>query len=126
VKFLLWVVASAAVLLAIDRIGFAQDGNKEASERKLISLVKVEDFPAQHREAAKAVATALKDRKENPKEFYANVEAKNNGDVLVFHLWHQSAFDPKNRNVPGNPGGKCRDAFFDTKQGKVTDVLFWQ
>jgi hypothetical protein len=125
-KVLLWVVASASVLLAVDRQGFTQDGNKEASERKLISLVKVEDFPTQHREAAKAVATALKDRKEDPREFYAGVEAKNNGDLLVFHLWHQSAFHPKNRDVPGNPGGKCRDAFFDTKKGKVADVLFWQ
>jgi hypothetical protein len=65
-------------------------------------------------------------RGESPKEFFAKVESSNGGKVLVFHLWHQSAFESQNRGVVGNPGGKNRDVWFDVPTGKVVKMLYWR
>ena len=83
-------------------------------------------FPVDYRDAARAVATSILKGGENPKEFFAEVDSENDGRVLVFHLWHQSAFEPQYAVTAGNPGGKCRDVRFDTETGKVTDTLWWQ
>jgi len=80
----------------------------------------------EHRAAAAAVATYLTQKGENPKEFFANVERMPNGKELVFRLWHRTAFEPQNRNVVGNPGGKNRDVYFDIESGSVSRMLFWQ
>jgi hypothetical protein len=89
-------------------------------------LVDTAAFPAQYREAARAVALSLSQVGEDPKEFFAAIDSESGGRVLVFHLWHTSAFEPQNVNVPGNPGGKCRNVIYDTESHKVTRTLFWQ
>jgi hypothetical protein len=88
--------------------------------------VNVDAFPAEYREAVRTVAAALAEYGERAEEFQADVEPKEDGQILLFHLWHESAFEPRNRNVVGNPGGKCRDVRYDVKQRKVTQTLFWQ
>jgi hypothetical protein len=81
---------------------------------------------SEHRTAATSVAQYLSQKGENPKEFFANVESSSDGNVLVFHLWHQSAFEPQYRGADGNPGGKNRDVWFDVTAGKVVKMLYWQ
>jgi hypothetical protein len=63
---------------------------------------------------------------ERPEEFFAEVEVSRANGMLVFHLWHRSAWNPENRGAVGNPGGKCRDVYFDPRRGEVTQTLFWQ
>lgn len=87
-----------------------------------VHLTETNLFPQQYRAAAENVAKAV----DKPEEFYASVEETKSTGELVFHLWHQDAFKPENKNVVGNPGGKCRDVTFDPKKGEVTKTLFWQ
>jgi len=89
-------------------------------------LANVDAFPEGYREAARTVAGALAQTGERAEEFYAEVEPQEGGQRLIFHLWHESAFEAENRNVVGNPGGKCRDVYYDARQHKVTQTLFWQ
>jgi hypothetical protein len=88
--------------------------------------VNVDAFAADCREAVRSVAASLTENGERPEEFHADVERKEDGQILIFHLWHESAFEPQNSNVVGNPGGKCRDVQYDVRQRKVTQTLFWQ
>jgi hypothetical protein len=103
-----------------------------ASLRKLPSPADAEAFPADRQDAARAVAAALRERGEQPAEFHAEVSSENDGKVLVFHLWHDSAFEEQERAaakgvfILGNPGGKCRNAYYDTEKKRVTQMLFWQ
>ena len=90
------------------------------------ALVDSAALAPEYRAAAAAVAQFLTQKGENPKEFFANVEHAPGDKDLVFHLWHQTAFEPQNRNVVGNPGGKNRDVYFDVGSGTVTRMLFWQ
>lgn len=89
-------------------------------------LTDVDAFAEAHRQAARSVAASLTAHGERPQEFYAEIEAGAGGRVLIFHLWHQSAFEPDNRHVAGNPGGKCRDVHYDVARREVTATLFWQ
>jgi hypothetical protein len=84
-----------------------------------------ENIAKEHREAAKAVAASLRDAGDDPKEFSCQIEASAEGQ-LIFHLWHESAFLPENRDVRGNPGGRCRDVYYDPAQKKVVKTLWWQ
>lgn len=79
-------------------------------------------FPEKHRPAVEKVAKSVG----KPGEFFAAIEEKKGTGELVFHLWHQDAFKPENRNVVGNPGGQCRDVYFDPQKGEVTRTLWWQ
>lgn len=83
-------------------------------------------FPRTYRFAAKAVAAELKKDHEDPGEYFANVEPEAGSGGLVFHLWHKDAFKPENARMRGNPGGKCRDFYYDPLQKKITQKLFWQ
>ncbi len=82
------------------------------------------------KDVQKIIISELQKDNENPSEFYATVFVEQKfgtvGEVLDFSLWHQSAFLKENWNVQGNPGGKCRDFYYDTNQKKITDKLFWQ
>ena len=89
-------------------------------------LLDVQALPPQHRQGARAVAAALAAGGEDPQEFSCEAEEENGGRVLVFHLWHASAFLPENRGVLGNPGGKCRDVWYDVRRGRITETLYWQ
>ncbi|HBO97159.1 MAG TPA: hypothetical protein DE315_06275 [Candidatus Omnitrophica bacterium] len=92
----------------------------------LPALLDMEAFPEQYRDAARAVAASVAGAGEDPKEFYAQVEPKDSSRLLVFHLWHRSAFEPQNIGMLGNPGGKCRDVWYDMDSRKATKTLFWQ
>jgi hypothetical protein len=102
------------------------------SEKKLPSPADAEAFPADQREAARAVAAALKAEGEQPSAFHAEVAPEEEGKLLVFHLWHESAFEAKEKAaakggfIAGNPGGKCRDVYYDTEKKRVTQTLGWQ
>jgi len=80
----------------------------------------------EYREAAAAVAAYLVQKGENPKEFLVNVSETRNNTQLEFHLSHESAFEPRYRNVDGNPGGKNRTVYYDKRARAVTQMLFWQ
>ncbi len=119
------IVASALGLLI--GLGCAKPNpGPPLAERKPSPLLDVEALPAAYREGARAVAASLTGEGEKPEEFYCEVEDKEEGRIQVFHLWHESAFLPENRGMAGNPGGKCRDVWYDTRQRKVVETLGWQ
>lgn len=91
------------------------------------SILRPETFPAEQRAAIQASVEQLKLDGESPAEFYADakVDIETNG-ILVIHLWHQSAFLPEYLHSLGNPGGECRDFYYDTNKKKITEKLFWQ
>ena len=91
-------------------------GAKHLSEQNL--------FPSEYREAVDAVIKELQKNNETPAEFYAQIEMDENSSMLIFHLSHQDAF--KDDIFPGNPGGKCRDMYYDVNQKKVVKTLFWK
>lgn len=91
-----------------------------------ISLSDSSLFPEKYRDAARVVAEELRRDQVNPSAFYARVEASKEPDVLIFHLWHEAAFRPENLYTLGNPGGQCRDFYYDLKLKKVTKKLFWK
>jgi hypothetical protein len=94
---------------------------------RLTPIAKADAFAEEYREAAQKVAASLTASGEKAEDFYTEeVEPKRDGRILVFHLWHVSAFEPQNQNMAGNPGGECRDVEYDTAQHKVTSTLFWQ
>jgi hypothetical protein len=114
------------LLLATATSGCAATAPSDEAPTKPTPLVNVDAFPEAYRGPARTVAKSLAENGERAEEFYVNVEPKEEGQVLIFHLWHESAFEPRNHNVPGNPGGKCRDARYDVRQRKVTQISFWQ
>ena len=89
-------------------------------------LVKTSAFPLQYQEAARAVAASLTQAGEDPREFFAEVTPENGRHVLVFHLWHESAFESQSVAAVGNPGGKCRDVTYDIESRQVTQTLLWK
>jgi hypothetical protein len=93
-------------------------------EPKPPSLAKADLFPARHREAVRNVGAYLAKQGEAADHFYATVEQQEK--LVVFHLWHESAFLPENRGAAGNPGGKCRDVWYDPENRSVVKVLWWQ
>jgi hypothetical protein len=100
-----------------------------AAEERPPSLTNLDAFPADQRDAARAVAASLGEGGERAAEFYATVTSEDAGKVLVFHLWHESAFEAQARArgfIPGNPGGKCRDVWYDLEKRRVTQTLYWQ
>lgn len=99
-------------------------GDNDGRPAGLLPLADAGAFPAEYQAGALAVADSLTRSGERPEEFFAEVSHADM--LLVFHLWHRSAWEPENRGVVGNPGGKCRDVYFDPRRGEVTKVLFWQ
>ena len=76
-------------------------------------------------EAAKAVAECLKGDGDDPSKFYCDAKSvKKEGNMLVFPVYDNTAF--KAVGVMGNPSGRCRDIYYDTKTKKVAKELFWQ
>ena len=92
----------------------------------LLPLSDAGAFAADQQAGARAVADAVVRSGERPEEFFAEVDAGSADGIVVFHLWHRSAWNPENRGVVGNPGGKCRDVYYDAKRGEVIRTLFWQ
>ena len=83
-------------------------------------------FRADLRAAALAVAAELRRIQDDPNEFYVTLEPHGPGPVVVFHLWHRSAFYPENANVDGNPGGQSIDLWYDLQRRAITRRLAWQ
>jgi hypothetical protein len=127
-KFLLLIVVILAVLVpvgwAVWRL--ASRGDDSCPPAGLLSLADPGAFPAEYRSAARSVAEAVSGTGERPEEIFAEIEARHSDGMVIFHLWHRSAWEPVNRGVSGNPGGKCRDVRFDPSRGKVVETLFWQ
>ena len=127
-KLAIVIVVVLAGLVAVGwtvwRFGGRGDGDRPPAG--LLPLADPGAFPAEYRPAARAVADAVAGDGERPGEFFAEVEAGRPDGAVVFHLWHRSAWEPGNRGVPGNPGGKCRDVRFDPSRGQVVETLFWQ
>lgn len=71
-----------------------------------------------------AVIERLKQDKENPDDFYANI--KQEGQNLIFELSHKDDFKPENCPKDGNPSGKSRNIYYNLELKKVTKSLFWQ
>lgn len=118
------VIVAQLVLQGIPKL--ASDEPFSRPRKRPPALVDLGEFPEWQREAARAVAASLSAGHENPKEFYATVEAEDEGRILRFHLYHESAFLPKYRGVAGNPGGKCRDVSYDVVRMRVTETGYWQ
>ena len=95
------------------------------AESKLPVLGEATRFQPNYREAAVAVAESIKANGERAEEFHVAVKDEGNG-VLSFELWHKSALTFRNRNVAGNPGGKCRTVRYDLASHKVISSLLWQ
>lgn len=91
--------------------------------RPFTRLTYLEGFDKAHREAAKAVAAHMKSKGEDPSEFYCEGVREENG-MLIFPLSDRAAF--KVAPARGNPTGKCRDVYYDSKAKKVVKELFWR
>ena len=124
-RFLIYLIIVGLIFTAI---GYALSGRPQVGRdgKQLIPLNKAEKFPAEFQHAARLVAESIGDRGEDPKEFFVEVHVKDSGKRWEFALWHESAFAKENENTKGNPGGKCRTAYYDVKQKKVTETLRWQ
>jgi hypothetical protein len=114
------------LLLAAETSGCTATAPTDPPRTKPTPLVNVDAFAEEYRGPVRTVAESLVENGERAEEFYADVEPKEEGQILLFHLWHESAFESRNRNVPGNPGGKCRDVRYDVRQRKVMQTQFWQ
>jgi hypothetical protein len=120
--------AAAAAALAFAGCPGARQGSaisKPGERPNLVPLVG-SALPEKYRSAAEAIAAALRQDGEEPREFSCEVEPSADRRELIFHLWHESAFRPENRGVVGNPGGRCRDVSYDPRQQRITRTLFWQ
>ena len=74
-----------------------------------------------------------KDENNNIKDY--DIEIFNDSEIIknsrvtsliLFELWHESAFYLENQGLDGNPGGKCRNFYYEPKSKKVLEKLFWQ
>lgn len=86
---------------------------------------RVEAFEPDLREAVQAATAELLRKGDEVEEFYAEVRKAPEGQI-VLQVWHTAAFQPQNRDMHGNPGGKCRTMFFDPGAHKITQELRWQ
>ena len=95
-------------------------------KKKLPSPADPQAFPPDQQGAAIAVAAWLLKDGEDPREFHARVRSEDDGNVLVFHLWHESAFvaiekaAKEGHFILGNPSGKCRDVYYNLKSKNVS------
>ncbi len=91
-----------------------------------IPIVELERFPAEHREAIRAADRELRSQKEDPRDFFARIGESDDGFLTVVHLLHADAFLPEYAGVAGNPGGKCRDMYYDRRTGSIARTYVWQ
>jgi hypothetical protein len=63
---------------------------------------------------------------EKPTDFYVGAKVESQDEHLVFALWQRDAFLPENKNLTGNPGGKCKNALCLKKTSSFERFLFWQ
>ena len=112
--------------LAAALAGCSTNAPDDQPRQKPTALVNVDAFAAEYRSAVQSVAALLARNGEPAEDFYAEVEPTQNGQIIILHLWHESAFEPQNSGVAGNPGGKCRDVHYDVRLRKAIQTVFWQ
>jgi len=88
-----------------------------------LPLVSVDAFPKDQQDILRAVAAELLRTGQQPTEFYVTVRKSSEGAKV--DLWHQTAFLPENRELEGNPGGRCFTMYLD-RDGRVSKKLKWQ
>lgn len=129
-KFAILLIVGFAALVSVAGATWrlARSGEVRRPPAGLLPLADPGAFPDEYRPTARAVADALAGGGERSEEFFAQVEGSWAGaaGVVAFHLWHRSAWEPGNRTAVGNPGGKCRDVWFDSSREQVVKTLFWQ
>lgn len=91
---------------------------------KTTKLTELMALPAEFGAAVVAAAGYLKEKNEEPSEFYVS-DITRKGKIIVLPIWHISAFPFKQRIV-GNPGGKSRNLEYNTVTGRITGEFFWQ
>jgi hypothetical protein len=107
--------------------GFFYLWNSTAYGQRAMYELNMDNTPELFKDAVRAVIDELVKTEENPEEFYIQFPEKPaNEPVIILNLWHKSAFDKINNGKAGNPGGKCRDIYYDIQQHKIIKVLFWQ
>jgi len=90
------------------------------------------DLASKYPQAVQQVSAKLKELGEEPSEFHATVEERNNGAVLVFNLTHkdtylrQDAAALQNLIISGNPSGKDGQIIYDTNTGAISPMYLWQ
>jgi hypothetical protein len=114
------------------RVALLAQAKSLEEKKKLPSPADPQAFPEDQRAAATAVAAWLLKDGEDPREFHARVHTEDGGNVLVFHLWHESALvaiekaAKEGHFILGNPSGKCRNVYYNLKSNNVTHSLGWQ
>ena len=88
-----------------------------------LPIASVDAFPSEQRDLIRAASAELLRTGQQPAEFYGTVARAKDGAEVA--LWHQTAFLPKNRDMDGNPGGRCFTMYFD-RAGRVAKKLKWQ
>ena len=102
----------------------AQDCLFHPDDLELIQLSDAESFAPDFREMAQTVAGQFEGTETPAESFWASLREEES--VVVFQLWHESAFEPENCNSVGNPGGLCRDVHVDRESGQIVATYFWQ
>jgi len=100
--------------------------SRKPKDVNAISLAKRDEFEPQQVEILDAAVVHLQKANEPIGDYYAEVDKTPKDGMTIIHLWHKSAFDSSETIVMGNPGGKSRDLFYDSKKGEIVKSLFWQ
>lgn len=90
------------------------------------ALVDTSAVEARYREGAAAVATYLAQRGENPRDYFLSKVESGSDEQVAFHVVHARSFARENRNIDGNPSGKDGVVYYDTRNRRVTQMLFFQ
>lgn len=114
--------------------------HERAKAQGSIQLTSTSDFPAEYRE----IAAALAKEQSNANEYYVDIKTrrlnqddgygyvikdlgiKEGANVVELNCWYISAFTDENRNLNGNPGGRCFTVYYDKKQKKFSTRVSWQ
>ena len=83
-------------------------------------------YPVEIRPIIRAVTEELRKQKEDPDDFFAQVHTSSIESVVRVSLWHKDAFSLWHYRDSGNPGGKCRDMYFDQRSTTIEETLLWK
>lgn len=115
---ILSIAAMGIVVVVVMKVRTPEDVNAKALD---VALYSVENRPM-----IEAVIEALQKQDEDPADFFVQVHLPSIESVVRVSLWHEDAFSLWHYRDSGNPGGKCRDMYFDRGTEKITKTLFWK
>ena len=92
---------------------------------KRLGLIKITDTTYYYKDAQIAMTNYLINKKEDPNDFYIPKNQIINQDT-IFTVWHKIALLPESADVLGNPGGKCRNLYYDKNKKQVIKGLLWK